>query len=150
MNQVSVAFWNLQNLFGTDLNEIASDLEFTPQQGWNEDILDKKLENLAKVINSLGRKSNSNSNSNSNSSTHMDLRGGPDLLGLCEVENANLAKRLIDKIGRSDYEVAEYQDSSDIRGIDTCLIYSKDIFECSNTKAYNVNLRYPTRDIFEI
>lgn len=145
MKQISVAFWNLQNLFGTNLNEIASDLKFTPELGWNEDVLDKKLENLAKVIRLLGEKTQ-----NASSTTaRADIGNGPDLLGVCEVENINLANRLIDKIGRSDYKVAEYKDSPDLRGIDTCLIYSTDVFECIDTKSYNINLRYPTRDIFE-
>lgn len=48
MQQISVAFWNLQNLFGIEANEVASDLEFTPEQGWNEDVLTKKWKNLYK------------------------------------------------------------------------------------------------------
>lgn len=130
MNQITVGFWNLQNLFDTTVTDIASDFEFTPQKGWTEQVLTIKLENLAKVIRSI----------NGN---------GPDILGLCEIENESLVRRLIDKIGREDYEIASYKDSSDIRGIDTCLIYSKSVFDCLDAVSWNIHFRYPTRDIFQ-
>lgn len=97
MNQITVGFWNLQNLFDTNVTDIASDFEFTPQKGWTEEVLTIKLMNLAKVIKSI-------------------YNNGPDILGLCEIENESLVRRLIDYIGRADYEVASYKDSSDIRG----------------------------------
>ena len=40
--------------------------------------------------------------------------------------------------------------SPDIREIDTCLIYSNSIFEFIKSKSYNMDLRYPTRDIFYV
>jgi Endonuclease/Exonuclease/phosphatase family len=130
MNQITIGFWNLQNLFDTNATDIASDFEFTPQRGWTKEVLNIKLENLAKVIKSIDS-------------------NGPDILGLCEIENESLVRRLIDKIGRDDYEVASYKDSPDIRGIDTCLIYSTTIFDCLDTISRNVHFRYPTRDIFQ-
>ena len=45
MATLKVASWNLQNLFDTLPSDIAADLEFTPEQGWNEQALDKKLHN---------------------------------------------------------------------------------------------------------
>ena len=50
MPDLRVAFWNLQNLFDTKASELATDLEFTPAEGWTEDVLAKKLKNLAQVI----------------------------------------------------------------------------------------------------
>jgi hypothetical protein len=132
-NSIKVAFWNLGNLFGTYPSSIGSDLEFTPERGWDDEAKYKKIENIAKVINSL----------------HDNQ--GPDLLGLCEIENEELAKELIEKIGKQDiYEIAQYTDSPDIRGIDTCLIYSKKIFKFIDAKSHNINFRYPTRDIFQV
>jgi endonuclease/exonuclease/phosphatase family protein len=130
MNHITVGFWNLQNLFDTTVTDIASDFDFTPQRGWTEEVLNKKLDNLAHIIKSI-------------------YNNGPDILGLCEIENESLARRLIDKIGRNDYEIASYKDSQDIRGIDTCLIYSKNNFECLETYSGNIHFRYPTRDIFQ-
>lgn len=133
-NNIKVAFWNLGNLFDTSSSSvIGSDLEFTPERGWNDAAKDKKIENLANVINSLHNNQ------------------GPDLLGLCEIENEELAKKLIEKMGKQDiYEIAQYTDSPDIRGIDTCLIYSKKVFKFIDAKSHNIYFRYPTRDIFQV
>ncbi|MDQ3869585.1 MAG: hypothetical protein M3250_08510 [Thermoproteota archaeon] len=133
MDNIKVAFWNLGNLFDTSSSSlIGSDLEFTPERGWDDAAKDKKIENLVRVINSL----------------HDNQ--GPDLLGLCEIENEELAKKLIEKMGKQDiYEIAQYVDSPDTRGIDTCLIYSKKIFKFIDAKSHNIYFRYPTRDIFQ-
>ena len=91
----------------------------------------EKMENLAKTINSLHNGE------------------GPDLMGLCEIENEKTAQELIEKLEKQDvYAVAQYTDSPDIRGIDTCLIYSKNVFRFNFAKSYNINFRYPTRDVF--
>jgi hypothetical protein len=42
-NSIKVAFWNLSNLFGTYPSLIGSDLEFTPERGWDDEAKDKKL-----------------------------------------------------------------------------------------------------------
>src|SRR5918995_1286762 len=132
-SNIKVAFWNLGNLFDTSSSVIGSDLEFTPERGWNDAAKDKKIENLANVINSLHNNK------------------GPDLLGLCEIENEELAKKLIEKMDKQDiYEIAQYTDSPDIRGIDTCLIYSKKVFKFIDAKTHNIYFRYPTRDIFQV
>ncbi|MCC2648691.1 MAG: Endonuclease/Exonuclease/phosphatase family protein [Nitrososphaeraceae archaeon] len=107
-SNIKVAFWNLGNLFDTSSSSssvIGSDLEFTPERGWNDAAKDKKIENLANVINSLHNNQ------------------GP-------------------------YEIAQYTDSPDIRGIDTCLIYSKKVFKFIDAKSHNIYFRYPTRDSF--
>jgi hypothetical protein len=130
-NKINVAFWNLGNLFDTQSSAISSHLEFTPQRGWDNTAKEKKLENLAKTINSLHNNQ------------------GPDLLGLCEIENEEMAQALINKMGKQDiYSIAQYINSPDIRGIDTCLIYSKEKFKFNYAKSYNIFFRYPTRDVF--
>jgi hypothetical protein len=132
METINTAFWNLGNLFDTvTSSSIASDLEFTPQRGWDDTAKEKKIENLARTINSLHNGE------------------GPDLLGLCEIENEKIAQALIEKLGKQEvYTVAQYTDGPDIRGIDTCLIYSKNMFRFNFAKSYNINFRYPTRDVF--
>ena len=132
MADIRAAFWNLQNLFDTTVSPIAADLEFTPVHGWDMKAFDKKVENLARII------------------TRMFDGNGPDLLGICEIENASVARRLIEATGRSDYQLAHVE-SPDIRGIDTSLIYSSDVFEpVGSPIEHLVHLRFPTRDIFEV
>lgn len=134
MADIKIAFWNLQNLFDTTLSELAADFEFTPAEGWDEAALDAKLTNLAQII------------------KLMHGGEGPDLLGLCEIENENVAKLLIDKIGRADYKLAHVE-SPDVRGIDTSLIYSDQVFDDpqpEDMKGHMIFLRFPTRDIFEV
>jgi hypothetical protein len=132
MSRIKVAFWNLQNLFDTTASEIASDLEFTPKQGWTPEVLERKLDNLAAVINL------------------MHGGQGPDLLGICEIENASVARRLIERLSRRDLKLTHIE-SPDIRGIDTSLIFSDTVFELvGQPVGHLVHLRFPTRDIFEV
>ena len=135
--RIKVAFWNAGNLFDIEKNEIATDSEFSPERGWTREVLDNKLENLAKVIKSM------NFNFNPEEPDF-----GPDLLGLCEIENEGVLKKLINKLNPEIYEIAKYHDGPDLRGIDTCLVYSKEMFECLSTNAYSIDFRHPTRDIF--
>lgn len=131
--QIRVAFWNLQNLFDIEASQLASDLDYTPVHGWDRDTFEQKIRNLADVIRAM-------------------FNGqGPDLLGICEIENERVAQLLVKAIGRDDYAVAHVE-HPDIRGIDTCLIYSKRLFEFDEqkTQGHLVHLRYPTRDIFEV
>lgn len=132
MSKIRVSFWNLQNLFDTTASEIAADLGFTPENGWNDAVYQKKIANLAEVINLMH---------------HGEL---PDLLGICEIENREVVLELIQHLNRDDYALAHVE-SPDIRGIDTSLIYSQDVFELvGEPLGHLVHLRYPTRDIFEV
>ena len=76
MTDIKIAFWNLGNLFDINLSETALVHEFTPARGWAEEVLDKKIENLAEVIRLLN-----------------DDGQGPDLLGICEVENEKITQK---------------------------------------------------------
>jgi len=134
MATIRTAFWNLQNLFDTSASEIATDLEFTPEQGWTEEVVAAKIANLAEGLKLL----------------HGGL--GPELLGLCEIENVALAERLAQTLGRPDLKVV-HRPSPDLRGIDTCLLYSDLIFKTPPPAAIRnhvLHFRYPTRDILEV
>lgn len=134
MAEIKVAFWNVQNLFDTTASPIAADLEFTPAQGWTEEAFNNKVANLAKII------------------KKMHGGAGPDLLGLCEVENRGVVERLMAEIGRDDYHLAHVE-SPDIRGIDCSLIYSANVFNdppSDDIHGYLVHFRFPTRDIFQV
>lgn len=134
-NQINVAFWNLGNLFDTTTSDFALDFEFTPANGWDENVRDMKIDNLVKTFSSM-------------------FNDGLDIIGICEIENELLAQEIairLNKIkGEDVYSVAKYKDSPDIRGIDTCLIYSNKTFDFISSEAYNIYLRYPTRDIFYV
>jgi Endonuclease/Exonuclease/phosphatase family len=132
MPTLKVASWNLQNLFDTTASDIAADLEFTPEQGWDAVALDKKLNNLAAVI------------------KLMHGGQGPDLLGICEVENKPLLEELVRRTGLP-HLVVSHQENPDIRGIDTALIYSSQVFEPNGEPVgHNIHFRHPTRDVFEV
>lgn len=133
VGSLNVAFWNLQNLFDIRASQLATDLEFTPVHGWDRRAFETKVRNLAEIIRLM-----------------FDGQG-PDLLGLCEIENERVARSLIDAIGRDDYALAHVE-HPDIRGIDTSLIYSTRYFDIDEEKTtgHLVHLRYPTRDIFEV
>lgn len=134
MPEIKAAFWNLQNLFDITVSELATDLEFTPEKGWTQAAMDAKIANLAEVI------------------KLMHGGAGPDLLGLAEIENNALAEKLVAATGRADLKVV-HADSPDLRGIDTCLVYSSNVFKKpvkTAIKSHVLQLRHPTRDIFEV
>ena len=133
MSAIRTAFWNVQNLFDTKASDIATDLGFTPAKGWTPDRLEQKLDVLASIINGMfGGK-------------------GPELLGLCEVENVELMRRLRSRLRNREDLCIAHVDSPDIRGIDTSLFYSSKHFAIKgDVKAHLIHLQYPTRDILEV
>src|SRR3954464_2191711 len=72
-----VGSWNLENLFDTkDDPSVKGDEEYTPESAkhWTKERLDIKLKNLAKII------------------SKMNDGKGPDVLGVCEVENRQVVE----------------------------------------------------------
>ncbi len=108
--QYRIAFWNLENLF---------DIENSPRreekvaraigrdiQGWTQALLDRKIGQLASIISQMG------------------LGAGPDLLGVCEVENQFVLELLVQSLaplGRN-YQIVHHE-TQDRRGIDVAFIY---------------------------
>ncbi|GHT02886.1 endonuclease [Bacteroidia bacterium] len=109
-----VMFYNVENLFDTLDEEHKSDNEFLPDgaRHWNNKKYYDKLNNLAKVITSVGE---------------WDT---PVLIGLCEVENdrtmQDLTKHSLLKQMKYQYLITE---SPDVRGIDVALLYQRDRFK---------------------
>ena len=139
--EINVAFWNLGNLFDTLDDPISDDFDFTPAGGWTTETQQTKVTNLASVID------------------YMFNGAGPDLLGVCEVENEATLQQLVDSVTvRNDLEILQFQDGPDIRGIDCALVYSNQKFEPitlggsepTAPASHIVHNRYPTRDIFEV
>ncbi len=144
MNHIKVAFWNLSNMLENDNDKLLND-EFKTNLGYNKNVKKEKIKNIAKGIKRLKF-----IQSGKNNYEDYLENNEPDLMGFCEVENENVLLELINEINPTKYNIAGYANGPDVRGIDTCLIYSKEIFDCIDTKGYSIDLRYPTRDIFYV
>ncbi|UCH51860.1 MAG: endonuclease/exonuclease/phosphatase family protein [Chloroflexota bacterium] len=132
-----IAFWNLENLFDIEdsprrndklQRAIGDDLE-----GWTQALLDRKVSQLASII------------------RQMNDGHGPDILGVCEVENEyvmNLLVQNLAPLGRS-YAVAHH-DTPDQRGIDVGFIYDANLFNADKKFSHFVMRRTATRDILQV
>jgi len=134
MARLNIAWWNLENLFDHENaprpDELKSQLK-SELKGWTADIRDRKISQLASII------------------RMMFNNEGPALLGVCEVENEFVVKRLANAIsipGR-DYDIASHE-SPDARGIDTSFIYDKNELTVLSTDHQVVIKRTATRDLF--
>lgn len=126
-----VAFYNQENLFNTVDDPENDDAEFLPsaKKEWTEERLEKKMFNLARVIRS------------------MNNNNGPDIIGLCEVENQSVLEMMVTKhLSDLKYQIV-YEESPDKRGIDVGLLFKKDKFTFLSKNADTVDLsdHYPTR-----
>ena len=128
MKTHSVAWWNVENLFDVEDSPARSDkLKRTLKgelTGWNDALLTRKINNLASII--------------------RQLNGGigPDVLGVCEVENRPVLQRLVAALaplGRN-YLVAHH-DTSDERGIDVAFIYDSAKFIAEATFSHTIQKR---------
>lgn len=134
MKIACVAFYNLENLYDPANDPDKDDEEFTPEgkNNYTEDRYRKKLENMSSVISKLGNEL---------------IKGGPTLMGLCEVENKKVVLDLIGQpsLAPSGYDIVHY-DSPDKRGVDVAFIYQKKRFTVTSSRA--VTLRYPEEKDF--
>ncbi len=132
-----ISWWNVENLFEVEgdpdrpswlQSQLKSELK-----GWTQEVLDKKLSNLAEIISMLNN------------------NAGPDILGVCEVENVNVLEQLIAKLGHlnRNYNVA-LEEGDDQRGVDVGFIYDKDKFDALEQFSYRIAKRSSTRDILQI
>jgi endonuclease/exonuclease/phosphatase family metal-dependent hydrolase len=129
-----VGSWNLENLFDTkDDPAVNLDEEYTPEAArhWTKERLDIKLKNQARII------------------SKMNSRKGPDILGVCEVENKDVVQMLVDQLKslHRKYEII-HRDSPSERGIDCAIVYDSNVFELVEPKFHHVNSGN-TRDIVE-
>src|SRR5687767_7847501 len=110
----SVGWWTVENLFdrenappgrrpGKARPGLGRDIE-----GWTPQLRDRKISQLASVI------------------ARLNDEAGPDLLGVCEVENRFVLDLLVDELARRlggrEYAVV-HADTSDARGIDVAFLY---------------------------
>jgi predicted extracellular nuclease len=135
-NELAVAFYNTENLYDTLNDTSVDDEEFLPEgkNNWTGERYQKKLGSLARVIDSVG--------------------GGPDILGLCEVENKTVLEDLIreKRLSLKGYAIV-HENSPDKRGIDVALIYRKKVFKPVFHKMLRIQTGDPdfiTRDIMMV
>jgi len=136
----NIGFYNVENLFDIYDDPDTEDEWFLPssETNWNEKKYTKKLKDLAKVIDALNAE-----------------EGGPDLLGLCEVENKTVVEELTEESVLSDnhYSVVHYE-SPDTRGIDVAAVYNSKKFELISSESIFVAMpespKVKTRDILYV
>lgn len=134
-----VVSYNVENLFHPKHDSIAvdsvwvetDDWEWTPdgERRWSYTRYYNKLHHIAKVL------------------THIGQWEGVDIIGLCEIENAQVVRQLGNTIRRNEYDLVHYE-SPDRRGIDVALLYRKSRIDTISTSALRVDLgEQTTRDI---
>jgi len=139
MTNHSICWWNLENLFDIENSPRRSSyLNKTLKKelrGWSQNVLNKKIDNISAIISKV------------NNGT------GPDILGVCEVENEHVLKLLTKKLNSilaRDYTFV-ITEGEDKRGIDTALIYDKNIYTHSpETFTLRISKRNTTRDLFQV
>lgn len=134
MPDIHVAWWNLENLFDHENAQREPELKRALQnelEGWTETVRDRKLDQLALII------------------KQMFKGAGPDLLGVCEVENERVLEMLTGwlKLSGRKYRVLGH-DSPDARGIDVSFIYDANALTMSDPGHQVVIRRTGTRDLF--
>jgi predicted extracellular nuclease len=136
-NVVTFAFYNTENLFDADDDPTsAGDDEYMSggRMHWSTERLEKKLTDLARAVRSI------------------DGMNGPDIIGVCEVENRRVLDLLVTEyLPRGMYRVA-HAESPDERGIDVALLYRPSIATLARVTMHTVDLGAwddRTRDIME-
>ena len=137
MPDINVAWWNLENLFDRAGNpgrhpDLAAEIE-RELAGWTASIRNKKLDQLAIVV------------------KMMFAGTGPDLLGVCEVEDDVVLQQLVDRIGMPgrDYRIAHHM-APDARGIDVSFVFDANVLSPHDMGHQMVLKRSATRDLFWI
>lgn len=137
-----IAFWNLENLFAPEdhpgrepwlARRMKRDLT-----GWTVTLFNTKIGQLVSII------------------QQMNGSQGPDILGVCEVENAfvleKLAERLNEQLNNRTYSVVHADATRDQRGIDTAFIYDSVRYTIDPDAIFShfVMRRTGTRDITQV
>ena len=136
---LTVVFYNVENLFDTINEPGKTDGEFTPegQNKWTKERYNKKVEDIAKVLGSINEN---------------EL---PEMIGLCEIENRKVLEDLVENhnLAKGKYQIVHYE-SPDNRGIDNAFLYRPDEFEVIFSQPIHVKFDdepdFRTRDILYV
>lgn len=112
--QHTVFFYNVENLFLPTAERHGDSTVVYDKPGWTRERYNAKIRDLATVLRQFGKKHNT---------------PGPDMVGLCEVENVTVLRDLVSHpvIRDADYGILHF-DSPDERGIDVALLYRRSVF----------------------
>ncbi len=133
-----IAFYNVENLFDLEDAPDKADEEFTPtgKKEWTAERYQKKLDAIAKVFQGMNY---------------------PPIIGVCEVENAQVLEDLINKTSLKNYGYKyAHEESPDFRGIDVGMLYMSSLFTVEKTNITRINFPkeivedYTTRDILHV
>lgn len=137
MKQYGISFWNLENLFDVQNSPRRTDkLQRAIGRGlagWDQNVLDGKINQLSSII------------------AQLNNGQGPDVLGICEVENdhvLNLLIQALNPLGRN-YGIVHH-DSQDRRGIDVAFIYDQNLFSVEHVFDHTVMRRTATRALLQV
>lgn len=130
----TIGFYNLENLFDTVDDPDIEDEEYLAagDRQWTEERYQNKLNNMSRVI--------------------ADMANGPDIVGLCEIENRKVLEDLVqtEKLKLKRYQIIHFN-SPDHRGIDVGLIYKQGLFTPFDVRTIKFNdpndSWFKTRDI---
>lgn len=137
MDAEYIAFWNVENLFDVENSPRRSQkLQRTiggELAGWTQDVLNRKISQLAKII------------------TAMNAGRGPDILGVCEVENAHVLRLLAGAVSQNGaaYDIVHH-DGKDNRGIDVAFFIRRGEFEIGKIFSHEILKRTATRDLLQV
>ena len=122
-----VAFWNLENLFapeGYPAREpwIAKAMQ-KDLKGWSETLFKRKVAQLGSII------------------VRMKDGAGPDILGVCEVENRYALQALADQLNQAlparNYQLVHVDSARDQRGVDTAFLYDAKQFTAKTDELFS-------------
>jgi endonuclease/exonuclease/phosphatase family metal-dependent hydrolase len=128
--EVTLAFYNLENLFHPSDDPVKFDDDRTPDGAdqWTYEKYNLKLANMAKAIAGIGPKI-------------------PSIVGLCELENRQVLQDLLNQevLSPIDYGIIHFE-SPDLRGVDVGLIYRKSHFNPRRSLSISVPLYDEKKD----
>lgn len=135
MPSYCITFWNVENLFDVDGSPARPawlQQRLAPElRGWDDAVLTRKVAQLARIIGQINGGQ------------------GPDVLGLCEVENVSVLKRLCAALPQRNYQVA-HADTADERGIDVAFLFDGQMFKKREQFNHVILKRNATRDLFQV
>lgn len=135
----AIYWWNLENLF--DVENSAARPPWLQEHikkelvGWDANVLGTKLNQLCSII------------------QKMNNGLGPDILGVCEIENENVVMLLMNKVGaltNRNYKIM-HKNTGDARGIDIAIIFDTAKYQDDgHIFSVEVMKRNATRDLLQI
>jgi len=135
---VSIAFYNLENLFDTLDTPDKNDSEYLPNgdYNWDSKKYNTKLERMSEVIAQIG----------------VDVtKTPPAVIGVREIENRKVLEDLVNMplLKKYNFDIIHYE-SPDRRGVDVALLYQTSFLKVLNTRSATLKIKgndgFYTRD----